>query len=85
MTTKRGKVPSLITGSSGKPSMVTAKRKRTCYRCDVYIEGGLKCFEIPKLGGGFSTKKTCCKNCFQEILDQTKKDLEDLEEILCEC
>lgn len=85
MTTKRGKVPSLLTGSSGKPSMVIAKKKRTCYRCNGHIEGGAKCFEIPKLGGGFSTKRACCKNCFREILYQTQKDLKDLEGTLNEC
>lgn len=76
---KRGKTPSLLTGSSGNPSIVTAKRKRICRRCNCNINKGEKLFEIPKIGSGFSEKKSMCKLCFGEILDQTRKDLDALE------
>lgn len=76
---KRGPTPSLITGSSGKPTMVVTKIQRKCSRCLNKIEGGGKCFEIPKVGSGFSTKKTYCKTCFKEVLKQTRIDLEELD------
>ncbi len=75
---KRGKTPSLITGSSGKPSSTVAKKQRKCNRCDSCISGGTKLYLIPKVGGGFSNKKPYCKNCFDEILVQTQKDLDEL-------
>ena len=37
-------------------------------------------FEIPKVGSGFSSKKTFCTDCFKEILAQTKKDLSKIED-----
>ena len=80
MTKKRGKIPSLITGSNGKPSKVVCKRRRLCSRCSFEILLGESCFEIPKVGGGFSNKKTFCPDCFKEILEQTKKDMSILED-----
>lgn len=82
MKKKRGKTPSLITGSSGKPARVLAKRSRSCNRCSLSISLGVECFEIPKVGGGFSSKKTFCTECFKEILTQTKKDIATLEELI---
>jgi ribosomal protein S27AE len=76
----RGKTPSLITGSSGKPAKTTVKRRRNCSRCSSVISLGETCFEIPKLGGGFTSKKPFCIKCFKEILTQTKKDIASLEE-----
>jgi hypothetical protein len=35
---------------------------------------GEECYEVPK-PGGFSSKKTFCKICFAEIIEQTQKDL----------
>jgi len=46
---KRGKTPSLISGSSGKPSISEAKRRRNCNRCECNIKMGEKLFEIPKI------------------------------------
>lgn len=79
MPKKRGKTPSLITGSSGKPVKVTAKRQRACGRCSSNIMAGKTCFEVPKVGGGFSSKKTFCLNCFKEVLEKTKEDIAQLE------
>jgi len=76
---KRGKIPSLLTASSGKPAAVIAKKRRTCVRCSNKIEGGSKCFEIPKVVSGFTKKSPHCTVCYQEILEQTRKDLEKLE------
>ena len=77
--TKPGPKPSLISGSTGKPMLLVTKNKHTCSRCPATIEGGCKCFKVPKLGSGFSHKKPYCKSCFKELLDQTRKDLEELE------
>ena len=79
MSKKRGKIPSLITGSSGKPVKVTAKRQRACGRCSSNIMAGESCFEVPKVGGGFSSKKTYCLSCFKEVLEKTKEDVAQLE------
>jgi len=80
MKKKRGKTPSLLTGSSGKPTKTIAQRCRSCSRCSANISKGEVCFEIPKVGGGFTNKKPFCPDCFKEILTQTKKDLSILEE-----
>ncbi len=82
MKKKRGKTPSLITGSSGKPTKALAKRSRSCHRCSLAISLGEVCFEIPKVGGGFASKKTFCTECFKEILTQTKKDIAILDELI---
>jgi hypothetical protein len=84
MNRKRGKTPSLITGSSGKPSKVIAKRRQKCKRCDSDIFNGDICFQVPKVGSGFSNNKRFCVNCFKEILIQTKKDIAKLEKEIYE-
>jgi len=73
--TKRGKTPSLISGSNGKPILVCAQRKRTCKRCECSIYSGSKLFEYPKSGNGFSNRQSICLSCFKEIIDQTESDL----------
>jgi hypothetical protein len=80
MAKLRGKTPTLISGSSGKPAIATAKKKRACKRCKENILLGDSLFEIPKAGGGFSRKVPFCMSCFKDILEQTKKDLNDLQE-----
>ncbi len=81
MKPKRGKTPSLLTGSSGKPARVTAKRRRECCRCAFLISNGEICFEVPRKSGGFSSKKTYCPSCFKEILGQTRKDLDEFDTV----
>ena len=83
--TKPGQKPTLISGSSGKPTMIVTKNKRTCTRCSNKIKGGSKCFTIPKVGSGFSHPKPFCIACFKEVLSQTRKDLEKLEASLGIC
>jgi len=79
---KRGKIPSLIAGCNGKPSLVEVHRKRKCTRCSTDIVNGSKCFAIPRIGGGFSNQKPYCFSCFREVLSQTRTDLEELENLL---
>lgn len=79
---KKGKVPSLITSSSGNPKMVNAKRKRVCKRCDCPIEGGAVCVEIPQ--PGTMGTRTYCTECFKEIICKSREDLDRLEkELIC--
>lgn len=71
----RGKTPSLICVSNGRPEKVSVERKSSCQRCGCDIHVGQECFGIPKLSGGFTSLKRFCRICFQNILDQTQKDL----------
>ena len=82
MKKKRGKAPSLISSSSGKPTKTIAKRKRTCVRCGYSILRGEVCFEVPRTSGGFSNKRSFCPSCFKETLEQTKSDILKIEQEL---
>lgn len=73
---KRGKTPSLIGGGAGAVKPVSAKRKRTCKRCDHAITQNTQCWEV-KYSGGIG-HKTYCVSCFREILDQTQNHLDSL-------
>lgn len=74
---KKGKIPSLLTGSSGIPRKTTAGKKRSCNRCDQTLIKGDSCYEVPK-PGGFRSHKTYCEKCFGQILEQTQIDLNKL-------
>lgn len=73
----KGKTPSLIGLSNGRPERVQVERKSTCFRCSCDIGIGQECFGIPKIVSGFSKQKRYCKSCYQMILEQTEKDLEE--------
>lgn len=75
---KRGKIPSLISGVNGRPNLVRAQRKRTCSRCGGEILSGEQLFEIPKSQSGFNSPKPFCLTCFDDVLRQTQKDLDEL-------
>jgi hypothetical protein len=77
----KGKTPSLIGSSNGRPKKVQVERNSECYRCGCNIEPGQDCFGIPKIGSGFSSLKRYCKVCFQNILEQTQKDLEEVKNL----
>ncbi len=77
----KGKTPSLIGLSNGRPVRAIAKKKSHCQRCGCDIICGQDCFEIPKFEAGFSTPKRYCRECFQNILDQTYRDLEDIKNL----
>ena len=78
MSKPKGKIPSLISGSSGKPQVAIALKKCYCSRCKCDILNGGQCFDVPKLGGGFTSKRRVCMDCFKEILFQTEKDMDKL-------
>jgi len=79
---QRGKVISLISGSSGKPKYVVVKRESNCSRCKIPINSGDKCAEIPKLGGAYPNRKRYCLNCFILIIKQTDSDLNKIKQEL---
>ena len=78
MTNKilRGKTPSLIGSSNGRPCRVDVKQKSKCKRCGCDIGAGQDCFGIPKAGSGFTNIHRYCKQCYMNIIEQTRKDLE---------
>ena len=71
---KKGKIPSLLSGSAGRAEKVVAGRKRPCKRCSLDIDMGSNCYTVrnPRsMSGG----NTYCLSCFKDVLDQTEKDL----------
>jgi len=74
----RGRTPSLIGGSNGRPKRANVKRRSECSRCHRTLEAGTDCFEIPKVGGAFANSKRVCQECFKNILQKTAEDLEEL-------
>lgn len=75
----RGKTPSLIGGSLGKPVATTAGRRCSCSRCDATIAMSEACFDIPQPSKKFQASRRFCRSCYREVLAQTRKDLEKLE------
>lgn len=80
----KGKTPSLLAQSTGKPSVHSYNRKTTCCRCKESIASGIKCFQIPKAQSGFTSQKPHCLGCFRQILEKTKSDILELETSLNE-
>jgi hypothetical protein len=74
---KKGKCPSLITGNHGKPVFENAGAKRTCKRCNKEIFKGECCAKIP-IPGSMGSRTYCC-SCLSEIIEQSRKDLDKLE------
>jgi hypothetical protein len=74
----KGKTPSLIGSSNGRPKRIDVARKSVCSRCKDDISIGAECFNIPKSGNGFVTEKRFCKSCYDKVIEQTQKDLEEL-------
>jgi hypothetical protein len=74
----KGRVPSLIGSTNGRPVRMDVKRRSECYRCEDDLPAGTPCIAIPQLGGGFATKRRVCDACYHAILKQTSEDLEEL-------
>lgn len=74
--TPRGKTPSLIGSTNGRPRRVIVERKCRCCRCKCDIEIGTDCYGIPHLGSGFHPIKRYCGDCYKQVLEQTERDLE---------
>lgn len=76
--TPKGRVPSLIGGSNGRPVREDVLRRSKCYRCNDELAAKTSCIAIPQLGRGFATKRRVCDACYQAILKQTSDELEQL-------
>lgn len=79
--TPKGRVPSLIGSTNGRPVREEVLRSSKCYRCNDEIVAGSSCIAIPQLGSGFASRRRVCNTCYQAILKQTLDDLEELREI----
>lgn len=79
--TPKGRVPSLIGGTNGRPARIAVQRLSECYRCNDALPAGTSCVAIPQLGGAFANKRRVCDACYQAILKQTSEDLEELRKL----
>jgi hypothetical protein len=77
-TIPRGKTPSLIGSTLGRPKQIDVRRRSSCKRCSDAIEIGDVCFGIPRLGGAFANEGRYCQSCYSQILKQTQADVADL-------
>ena len=75
---KKGKTPSLVCGTAGKPRIVFAKGTRHCKRCEIKLGPATKCVEIP-IPGSMGWKTFCC-HCFMDMIKQSREDLDTFEE-----
>ena len=74
----KGRTPSLIGSTLGKPRRVSVERVSKCKRCSAQIEAGQNCVAIPKLGGSFSALNRYCEDCYKNIIKKTQEDLNSL-------
>lgn len=74
----KGKTPSLIGSSLGRPVAAAAGRACTCSRCKNAIAGGEKCYDVPQPLKPFSSTRRFCVVCFTNILEQSQRDLDDV-------
>jgi hypothetical protein len=74
---RRGRTPSLIGSSAGASKFATAKRERTCKRCGEAIEAGEDCVQVGVPGS--MGHRTYCLGCYDDILGETGKRLQQLE------
>jgi len=75
------KIPSLINGSAGCPTVATAGKKCVCKGCGLSIVMGEKCYDIPNPRASFSNTRRFCAVCFKKVLVKTKADVTTLEEL----
>ncbi len=75
----RGKTPSLIGSSLGRPRKETCGRETPCSRCKKPISKGEDCYDVPQPQKPHSATRRFCADCFVGVLEQSKLDLEKLE------
>lgn len=75
----KGKTPSLIGSSLGRPSKKTCGKKTPCSRCHADIPKGEECYDVPQPTKPHSATRRFCADCFADVLEQTRQDLEKLE------
>lgn len=75
----KGKTPSLIGSSLGRPSKKICGRETPCSRCHAGIAKGEDCYDVPQPQKPHSSTRRFCAKCFEDVLEQTKRDIEKLE------
>ena len=80
MTKPKGKTPSLLSRTNGRPERFVSKRKSDCVRCKTSILKDSTGFRIPTIESGFVHKRPFCLNCFGKIIEQTQKELSTIEQ-----
>lgn len=74
--------PSLLSGCNGKPQPYQAAREVKCSKCKNVICKGKHGVIIPMKSGPYLKKKIHCFNCLNKIIEQTRKDLKKVEEMI---
>ncbi len=77
----KGKTPSLISGQNGRPKRVTVGKASKCHRCNSALSKGQTCIAIPQTGESFAKEKRVCDECFKLIIEQTLRDLNEIQQI----
>ncbi len=75
----KGRTPSLIGSSLGRPRKETCGRKTPCSRCKQPILKGEDCFDVPQPQKPHSATRRFCADCFAGVLEQTKSDVNEIE------
>lgn len=74
----KGKTPSLIGSSLGRPTKSVAGKLCPCSRCNADISKGESCYDVPQPSKPFNATRRFCPDCFKKVLEQTTHDLEDI-------
>lgn len=74
---KRGRTPSLISGTHGAVHFDIAGKKIDCRRCTQDIPRGTRCVRVSK-PGTMGQGKAYCVECFGNVLDETQRQLDGL-------
>lgn len=78
----RGKTPSLIGSSLGRPEKKTCGKSTPCSRCQNEIPKGADCYDVQQPLKPHSFTRRFCAICFLMVLEQTGRDLAKLHEIV---
>ena len=82
MIKPKGKIPSLLSMSTGAPITHVCGKATPCERCNGKIVKGDQCFRIPKQKSGFTSKPLFCIDCTKMIVEKTKSDILIIEQNL---
>ena len=72
----KGKTPSLVGASLGRPKKVTCGRRTPCSRCREEILKGATCYDVPQVKKPHAATRRFCEECFGDILEQSRRDLD---------
>lgn len=79
MAKPKGKTPSLLAISTGKPEPYTCGKSTPCDRCEQTVEKNERCFRIPRMKSGFTNHPIFCITCTVAIIEQTRIELAAVE------